>query len=861
MTETTPAESAATPALRRFLPFMLLLFVGSGCAALIYEIVWFQMLQLVIGSTAVSLGVLLGTFMGGMCLGSLLLPRVLAARHSPLRVYALLELCIGIIGLAVLFGMPLLERVYLASATPGMSGIMLRGLVCVLCLLPPTLLMGATLPAISRRLEATADGVSWLGFFYGGNIAGAVFGCLLAGFYLLRVHDMAFATYVAVFINIAIAILGLGLDSQLPREQPAADKEPAPTPTAGAPLRKLVYVAIALSGFSALGAEVVWTRLLSLLLGGTVYAFSIILAVFLIGLGIGSSLGSWSARMAVRPRFLLGCCQLCLAAAIAWTAYMVADSLPYWPIDLSLTAPINASAANEPWFNFQLDLARCLWTVLPPTLFWGASFPLALAAAAQRGQDPGKLVGGVYAANTVGAILGSLCFSLYIIPHFGTQNAERILMGVAIAAGVLMLGPSLLPEFAEGGENKKSPVFSRAGLAFAILVACGLLGFLAKKVDKIPDGVVGYGRNLLKNLPLPEFVYVGEGLNSSVAVSRFKDNGELQFHVSGKVEASTEPMDMRLQRMLGHVPALMQEAPKSVLIVGCGAGVTAGTFTQYPSIQRIVICELEPLIPQFVTPWFGPQNYHIVDGIAKENPHMVNGKQVEVVYDDGRHFMLTTKEKFDIITSDPIHPWVKGSAVLYTQEYFELCKEHLNPGGMVTQWVPLYESTFATVQSELATFFSVFPQGIVWSNDNNGDGYDAIVLGQANPGPINVDKMQARLERPEYMPVARSLEDVGFRSALDLLKTYGASGPDLGPWLDSQKAAINHDRDLRLQYLAGFGANLYQEKAIYDGIKDQRTWPENYFQGSPENIREIHDAVAPAPKLDLRSLNNALSQP
>ncbi|MGH8335287.1 MAG: fused MFS/spermidine synthase, partial [Gammaproteobacteria bacterium] len=303
----------------------------------------------------------------------------------------------------------------------------------------------------------------------------------------------------------------------------------------------------------------------------------------------------------------------------------------------------------------------------------------------------------------------------------------------------------------------------------------------------------------------------------------------------------------------------MQEAPKSVLIVGCGAGVTAGTFTQYPSIQRIVICEIEPLIPQFVTPYFNAQNYYIVDGIAKQNPHMVNGKQVEVVYDDGRHFMLTTKEKFDIITSDPIHPWVKGSAVLYTQEYFELCKEHLNPGGMVTQWVPLYESTPATVQSELATFFSVFPEGIIWSNDNNGEGYDAIVLGMANPAPINIDKMQARLDRPDYAPVARSMADVGFNSALDLLKTYGASGPDLAMWLRDFHAAINHDRDLRLQYLAGFGANVYLEKQIYDDIKDHRTWPAGLFEGSPQNLKELHDAVGPAPQINLQNLNQLLN--
>ena len=208
------AGEAAPPALRRYLPFLLLLFVGSGCAALIYEVVWFQLLQLVIGSSAVSLGVLLGTYMGGMCLGSLLLPRYVSAREHPLRVYALIEVGIGVCGVLVLFGVPLLDQVYAAIAGHGAWGIVLRAVLAAICLLPPTLLMGASLPAIARWVEATPEGVSWLGFFYGGNIAGAVFGCLLAGFYLLRVHDMAIATYVAVAINVAVALLSFRLSEK-----------------------------------------------------------------------------------------------------------------------------------------------------------------------------------------------------------------------------------------------------------------------------------------------------------------------------------------------------------------------------------------------------------------------------------------------------------------------------------------------------------------------------------------------------------------------------------------------------------------------------------------------------------------------
>ena len=180
------------------MPILLILFAGSGCAALIYEIVWFQLLQLAIGSSAVSLGALLGTFMGGMCLGSILLPKKISTRHHPLRVYAYLELGIGVLGLLVLWLIPVLDRVYAAVASIGLQGVFLRAVVAAICLLPPTLLMGASLPAIARWIETTPSGISWLGFFYGGNIAGAVVGSLVAGFYLLRVYDMAFTTYVAV---------------------------------------------------------------------------------------------------------------------------------------------------------------------------------------------------------------------------------------------------------------------------------------------------------------------------------------------------------------------------------------------------------------------------------------------------------------------------------------------------------------------------------------------------------------------------------------------------------------------------------------------------------------------------------------
>ncbi|MEX0939669.1 MAG: fused MFS/spermidine synthase [Pirellulales bacterium] len=814
-TDDSPASSA------RHMPVLLALFVGSGCAALVYEIVWFQLLQLVIGSSAVSLGVLLGTFMGGMCLGSILLPRVISARWHPLKVYAILELGIAVIGIAVLLGMPLVDRIYTTSVAPGMSSVLLRGAISALCLLPPTLLMGATLPAIARWVETTPRGVSWLGLFYGGNIAGAVFGCLLAGFYLLRVHDMAVATYVAASINAAVALVALAL-AAMTTYRPRRNIETAGG-VIGTSSAWTVYVTIGLSGMTALAAEVIWTRQLSLMLGATVYAFAIILAVFLVGLGIGSSLGAMVAGTTPRPRVALGLCQAGLTAAIAWTAYMLAGSLPFWPIDPELTI--------SPWYNFQLDLVRCAWAVLPPACLWGASFPLALASVAAPGQDAGKLVGGVYAANTVGAIVGAAGASLLLIGWLGTQNAQQVLIAVVGVSSLLMLAPLAWKLRPARQASQVESALSPWGIALAALVI-GSATLMTWTVPQPPAELIGYGR-FAATVDPPEMIYVGEGMNASIGVSRMKD-GARNFHVSGKVVASSEPQDMRLQRMLGHIPALMHPNPRSVLIVGCGAGVTAGTFVLYPEIERIVICEIEPLIPPAAGEHFREENYAVM-----EDP------RVEIVYDDARHYILTTQEKFDIITSDPIHPWVKGAAALYSKEYFELCLKHLNPGGVVTQWVPLYESNLAAVKSEIATFFEAFPYGTIWSNDNHGEGYDIVLLGRAEASTIDVDHLQRRMDCQSCQPIAESLAEVGFRSAIGLLSTYAGRASDLRPWMEG--AQINRDRNMRLQYLAGMGLNLYEGGFIYDSMLAHRRFPKNLFVASDAYLELLQEAIDPLP--------------
>jgi spermidine synthase len=743
---------------RRDKSVTLLLAFGSGGAALIYEIVWFQFLELVIGSTAVSLGILLATFMGGMCLGSLILPR--------LRFYAI-ELGIALCGILVLFLMPFVGSAYSAAA----------------CILPPTLLMGATLPALARQAEQ----VSSMGFLYGANIAGGVFGCLLSGFYLLRVYDVATATYVAVAINLTIAALAFALTKTDPEHRVKS------VPGATGFSLWSVYLAIALSGFCALAAEAIWTRILGLLLGASVYTLSIIVAVFLVGLGLGSAIGSMLCRSLARPKIALGYCQLLLAGAIAWTAYSLSASLPYWPIDPSLSPSI--------WFNFQIDLDRAIWALLPPTLLWGASFPLALAAA-------GGSFARIYAANTLGAIVGALGASLLLVGWVGSQRTEQLLIAVSILGALL-----LLPR------------------RWFVALPLVLLIYTVPPVSKV---LVAHGRYAASWVGKGDIIYIGEGLNSSVAVSRFP-NGTLTFHVAGKIQASNVPRDMRLQRMLGHLTTLTAASPRSVLVIGCGAGITAGAVSTDPRVERETIVEIEPLVPHAASTYFSEPNLDVL-----------HNAKVQLHIDDGRHYLLTTKEKFDGITIDPLDPWVKGAANLYTKEFYEAMKQHLNPGGTVTMYAQLFETNLDAVKSSIATFFEVFPNGTIWGNPYQGKGHDMVMLGQlpvSNEIPlrIDLDQMEQRTGYRDDSKMVQALSQVGMNSPVDLFATYAGRALDLKQWLSG--AAINRDRNLRMQYLAGFGLNADDSAAIYAGMLAYRRFPEDLFISTEGRVDSLREAI------------------
>ena len=800
---------------------LLLFFLGSGCSALIYEVIWYELLRQVVGASSISMAIVLTSFMGGLFLGSWGFSRLIMPRYHPLLIYAVLELGIGLFGLLILVLLPSVRLLYVSVVGYGTAGILLRAVVCLICLLPPTIMMGATLPAVARWMSASRIGISRLGFLYMANTLGAVGGTLLAGFYLLPTYDMVTATQFAATVNILVAVFAIVLAW---RTLPFPVPQTLTADTGGLqPLvielpKFIVYGAIAVSGLTALGAQVVWTRLMSLMLGATVYTFTIILAVFLTGLAVGSSIGSYFVRVNSRPALLFGWSQLALAGAVPLAAFAISQILPFWILD-----PISL---QDPGAKFGHDLIRTGAAILPATILWGASFPLALASAAEHTDEPGRLVGSIYASNTLGAIVGALAFSLVIIPWLGTQQAQQALTLLAGISGITIL----IAASSRLGRISYYP-------ATAILVS--LVAFVALMVTLVSpteSRLIGFGHELYKWAWENRFDYVDEGRVSSVAVSRLP-NGYRYFHVGGKIVASSEPVDMRLQRMLAHLPALLHPDPKSVLIVGFGAGVTAGSFVRYPGIERIVICEIEPRVTETAGLYFANENYDVL-----------NDPRVEVIYDDARHFIATTEETFDIITSDPIHPWVKGSAALYSTEYFELIRSHLNSGGLVTQWVPLYQSSEEAVKSEIATFVETFPHASLWHSNILEEGYDLVLLGQN--GALEIDVLALRNRLDELELVESSLRQVGFDSLAHFLSTYTSQASDLSPWL--RDAQINRDGSLRLQYLAGLAANKYNEEIIFNHLIPFRFYPQNIFLLPPQQEYDLR-RVFEGERIDLEN--------
>ncbi len=782
-----------------------LLFFLSGCAALIYEIVWFQLLKLTIGSSALSLGITVSIFMGGMCIGSYLYHRFVSTHHHPLKAYAYLEAGIGIFAVINLFFIPKIAELYFSVGGYGFWSILTRSMVATMFLLPPTIFMGSTLPAIARWVKSDRKGTASLGLFYSTNIVGAVCGVFLAGFYLLKEHDVYVASFFATAINVIVVLIAIMLAKRFTYESDQKD-----TSTHLSSKAKYIYLIAGLSGFCALGAQIIWTRLLANFYGGTVYTFSIILIVFLLGLGIGSTIGSRVVAWRHSSFTYLFIILIAAVPAIWWAGYAINEVLHQ--IFLFGIEPNNYVAQSNWVSKSLLDFVRTTIALLPATIIWGASFPVALACIAQKNTDTGAYAGKLYAANTLGAVVGALLFSVAIIPISGTTFAQQMIVFFAYTAIVIFIF------FYYPKDLKFKPIAVQT-LALS-LVASNLLFIVISTSTNFNMQL--WGRTL-QAWRSSDIVAIEEGVNSTVGITTFRKSNSLKdyhyIHISGKIVASNDERDMNIQRQLGHLPAIIHGEPKSALIIGFGAGVTAGTFTQYESIDRIVIVEIEPRVPKLSGKFFKNENYDVL-----------NDPRTELIIDDGRHFLATTKEKFDIISTDPIHPWVRGASSLYTTEFYQLASNRLNPGGYITQWVPFYETDEAAVKSQVATFFKAFPNASIWNSQSGMQGYDVTLLGTKETLRINEEHILNMMKQPLLAP---SLAETNINNIISFLSHYSGNKSDISNWL--QNAELNDDKNLRLEYLAGKALDLQKADKIYSEMTSSVKYPHDNFILSDKN--------------------------
>jgi spermidine synthase len=452
-----------------------------------------------------------------------------------------------------------------------------------------------------------------------------------------------------------------------------------------------------------------------------------------------------------------------------------------------------------------LDMLRAVDVILPAACLWGMSFPFALAAVSGETSDTARASGGLYAANTLGAIIGALATSFWLIPSFGTHSTERLLVLCATLSAALLI-------YARGpGATAPSAVTSWT--RSLCIVLSGLLA--ATLLPAVATQFLAHGRHIWSIDPRDSYPFVSEGATATVAVHIAPD-GYKNFHVSGRVEASNNPDDLRLERLLGHLSALAHPQPRSVLVVGLGGGVTAGALSLHPEVKRIVICEIEPRVTG-ATQQFARENYAIL-----------SDPRVQLVFDDARHFLATTHEHFDVITSDPIHPWVRGNSVLFSQQYYAIVREHLREGGIATQWVPLYDTNDEAIRIQMRTFSAAFPDALVWNSSIRGGGYDVVLLGRAKRTPWSLPAIQRRIDANPRL--SASLREVRIDSAIDLLATYGASARDMRRFIGD--APINDDFSLKLEYISGLALNQQRADPIYQSMVANAAVPSDLFEGA-----------------------------
>lgn len=798
-----PTPVAAPPTRPALWAFAAACFFVSGATGLVYEVTWARRLELSFGSTQYSIGVVLAAYMAGMGLGAWRFGRIADRAGSPARRYAGLEAGVGAYGLVAPWLLDGVELLYVGAG--GHGGVALKAALGLLALLPPTILMGATLPVLSRALvRGRGDAQSAVGVLYGLNTLGGMVGAVLAGLWLVQWLGMAATSRWTGGVNLALAGLIFAVGGRFaPDVAPTPDSGESSDSALAAPLDseqarawrlRAALAATFAVGAIALALEVAWTRALGSAFGATAHGFTIVLAATLLGIGLGSLASARRARDERAPLLPLALALLLLA--LSSCGFLLGfDRLP--GLFFLIVQP--RVLRYEQLLAVLFGVSALV--VLPATLAMGVAFPLSVQLATLSAERAGRSVGRVYLANTAGAILGSLAGSFALMPWLGSQGVIRISI---FAAALAAAGVSVVAGAFGGWTRRRQSLVALPALALVLLGAF-LPGWDMRRLDldpmriraQLPRGPGEFADVLVRGGLIQ--LYAREGLNALVTVRESATSKVLM--IGGKADAST-PVDMQSQILFAAVPMIAAEKIGRVLVIGAGAGVTARVASEFQGVERLDVVEIEPAVVEAATRFFGPENH---DLFARDS--------LNVIYEDGRTHLLASGETYDVIISEPTNPFISGVANLFTSEHYANARARLAPGGMYLQWIQTYSSSDWMLRAMLRTFLESFPHVDLWW----GSPEDLLLLGSDRP--IAYDRGLVARRVAGNRGLAQDLWPVLYaRDSDDLFGRFLLHEDELAPLLEG--AEILHDELPRLEARAS--RNRYQPTGIDALLEDVR---------------------------------------
>ena len=778
VTETAATPDRAAVYSSRTILLIGLCFVLSGATGLIYEVLWARMLGLVFGATTLAVSTVLAAFMGGLALGSALAGRLSSRIKKPLGTYGLMEIGIAVYALLVPFLFRWIDDVYALiwqQFQPGFFAFSLwRFLLSSLVLLVPTTLMGATLPVLAAALvHSSGRNSNSVARLYACNLAGAILGTLAAGFVLLPALGVRTTIAVAAILNVVVGVVAVLLQ----RTTRSCETRPLDleNPDNPVPISFWLFAAVA-SGFVTISTQVSWTRILTMIIGSSTYAFSIVVALFLIGLAVGAW---WIARKdrSQKLRGTLLKVQVLTAISLLLSLFVL-NEIPAMVVSLGLRFQISSWAGL-----LALQILAATLLILVPASLMGMVMPLVLVWASRDETRAVARVGRSYAVNTIGAIAGAFITGFLLIP----KTSTRFTLLLAAVCCLVVAAVAYQPDAGRDPALKRS-------LAIGLTPILAIVLFLVAPPMNLADLSIGAYDSLVRVLAQTregannssgdgnkpeahELLMYQEGPTATVSVR--KDQDTVSMAINGRTNASDSVYDMPTQVMLGQVPLLIAPKIDSGLIIGYATGITVGAMLQSP-IQSVTCVELEPGTVD------ASRFFEHINNRPLDDP------RTTLIIDDARAFLRVTPNRYDIIVSEPSHPWVPGVANLFTREFFELGRGRLNDEGIFVQWVQIYQLSTESLRSVLATYHKVFPHVLVFRVGGLNKGKDLLLVGSNRA--LNLDRLSERYADPR---MAAEIARVDLKTEADVRAWYVCDERKLGPAVAG--ATINTDDNMHIE--------------------------------------------------------------